>query len=227
MGRLPARCSSRSCTAPSPQAMVSASVQHGAGRPGAVRQRRAQHPDALATRRSAGGHLEPGAGDRRQPAHVVVHLLRRAREVDRRFALVDLGGIGHAGGRLRHASQPAVLDLGQRAHHQACTALRKHIVELAGGHVRPDRHALLEADRPGVEALVHPHHRRRRLGVAGHDGALDRRRAAPAGQGRRVQVQAAFARRVENRLRQDEAIGNDHGDIGVQAGEGVLLRHRS
>ena len=96
-------------------------------------------------------------------------------------------------------------------------------MELAGGHLRPDGQGFGEADRSCIQALVHPHDGRRRLGIPRDDGALDRCCAAPARQGGRVQVQAALAWRNENRLRQDEAIGDDDGHIGGMREEGVLL----
>ena len=48
-------------------------------------------------------------------------------------------------------------------------------------------------------------------------GALDRRRAAPARQQRGVEIEAAEPRRLEDRLRQDQSIGDDDRDIGVDA----------
>ena len=56
--------------------------------------------------------------------------------------------------------------------------------------------------------------------VAGHDGALDRRGPAPARQQRGMDVEAAMARRVQDGFGQDEAVGRDHGDIGIQRREG-------
>ena len=53
-------------------------------------------------------------------------------------------------------------------------------------------------------------------------GALDRRRAAPARQQRGVQVEAAVARRVEDRLRQDQPVGDDDRDVGGVRREELL-----
>jgi hypothetical protein len=66
------------------------------------------------------------------------------------------------------------------------------------------------------------------LRVAGLDGAMDRRRAAPARQQRGVDVDAAAARQVEHGLRQDQAVGGHHqqirrgGQQGLPRGIGVL-----
>ena len=57
-----------------------------------------------------------------------------------------------------------------------------------------------------------------------HASLLPRwRGAAPAWQQRGVDVEASFGRRVQNGLRQDQAIGDDNGDVGVQRGKSLLL----
>ena len=95
IGCLPARCSSRMRTAPSPQAIVSAIVEHGAGRAAPSPRVRAQHLDAH--RRAVARDLEPGAGKRRQPADMVVHRAPRPRPVDARSrALSILARVGDA-----------------------------------------------------------------------------------------------------------------------------------
>ncbi len=82
-----------------------------------------------------------------------------------------------------------------------------------------DRQPLRHRDIAGVEADIHLHHHHAALGVARHDGAVDRSGAAPARQQRGVQVEAAERRRIENGLRQDHAIGDDDGRIGVVRAE--------
>ena len=64
--------------------------------------------------------------------------------------------------------------------------------------IRVDRLGLLRAHRPAVEAGGHAHDRDARGLVAGHDRPLDRGRAAPARQQRRVDVQHRVVR--EQRL---------------------------
>ena len=90
-------------------------------------------------------------------------------------------------------------------------------MELAARHVPADRDALDEAERPGIEPFVHAHHANARLLIAGHDGALDRRRAAPARQERGMEVEAAERGKLEDRFRQYQAIGDDDRDIGRMA----------
>ena len=96
-------------------------------------------------------------------------------------------------------------------------------MEFAGGRRRRDRHALGERDRTGVEAGIHLHDHHARLGVAGHDGALDRCGAAPARQQRGVAVVAAEPRAFEDGRRQEQPVGDDHGDVGSERAEGGLL----
>ena len=94
--------------------------------------------------------------------------------------------------------------------------------EVAGGVARADRRAKLARHRAGVEAFLHAHEVDAGLGVAGHDRALHRRRAAPARQQRSVNVEAAELRRGEHGRRQDEPIGGDDRDIRREAAELVL-----
>ncbi len=77
------------------------------------------------------------------------------------------------------------------------------------GVVVRDRHPDLFDHRPGVEARVHLHERDPRLAVAFEDRPLDRRRAAPPREQRRVDVDAAVPRPREHVGRQDQAVGGD------------------
>ena len=103
----PERCTSSTRTAPSPQAMASASsrtVPGGALAPSATSCVRSSLMRSLA---SLVGGLEPGTRRRRQPADAIVHLAGGPGEVDAGLALVDLGGVGDAVGRLRRSSRAA------------------------------------------------------------------------------------------------------------------------
>ena len=66
-------------------------------------------------------------------------------------------------------------------------------------------------------------------------GALDRRRTAPAWQQRGVAVDAAQARNIQHHLRQDQAVGDHHQQVGLERGQfglgvgvaqGRRLQHR-
>src|SRR6185437_16389519 len=59
--------------------------------------------------------------------------------------------------------------------------------------------------------------------VAGQDRALDRRRAAPAGEERGVDVDAAHFRGIEDRLWKDQTVGGDHRQVGLQGTKALLL----
>ena len=81
----------------------------------------------------------------------------------------------------------------------------------------PIGYALRHGNRAGVEPLLHLHHHHAGLGIARHDRAVDRRGAAPARQQRRVQIEAAERKGLEDRLRQDEPIGDDDRHIRAMA----------
>ncbi len=75
-----------------------------------------------------------------------------------------------------------------------------------------DRDRLLQGDRAGIEALGDAHDRDPRPLVAGQDRALDRRRAAPSRQQRRVHVEEFEL--GEKRLAQQLTEGADDADLG-------------
>jgi hypothetical protein len=78
-----------------------------------------------------------------------------------------------------------------------------------------NRQALDHAHIAGIQAGIHLHDGDAGFGVAGLDGAMNRRCTAPARQQAGVDVQAAQARRIEHPLRQDQAIGGHHHHIGL------------
>ena len=144
----------------------------------------------------------------------------RLAPVDPGLALVDLVGIGDAVVGLRRELQRAALQRAERAHHQV--GAERAPARRAG---RPPscrgRSATRSAMRhgPGVEPLVHLHHHDAALGIARHDRAVDRRGAAPARQQRGMQVEAAERHGIEDRLRQDQPIGDDDRGIGAMRAE--------
>ena len=79
-----------------------------------------------------------------------------------------------------------------------------------------DRDAFGQRDRAGVEPGIHLHDHHAGLAVAGHDGALDGRGAAPARQQRGVAVEGAEPRSLEDRDRQQQPVGHDDGGIGAE-----------
>ena len=80
-----------------------------------------------------------------------------------------------------------------------------------------DRRALGHQHRAGVEAFFHAHDHDAGFRIARHDRALDRRGAAPARQQRAMQIEAAELRRIEDRLRQQQSIGDDDRRIECRA----------
>ena len=93
---------------------------------------------------------------------------------------------------------------------------RQAIVQAGAVVVGADGLALDEQHRPGVQAFVHLHDGDAGLGVAGLDGALDGRGAAPARQERGVDVQAAEARRAQHLRGQEQAVGGHHHHVGAR-----------
>ena len=142
--------------------------------------------------------------------------------IDRRFALVDLMGIGAPSARCaRKIRRPAARSGSIRRSIRAPIARAAR--QFAGGLVRADRRADFARDRAGVESFLHPHEIDAGLGVAGHQRALNRRGAAPARQQRSVEIEAAQLRRRQNRRRQDQAVGDDDGDVGGEGAEGSCV----
>ena len=80
-------------------------------------------------------------------------------------------------------------------------------------------------NRPGIEPGLHQHGADAGDAVAGGDGALDRRRAAPSWQQRGMAIDTAETRHCQNRWRQDQPIGDNDEDIGFERSErgGVLF----
>mgnify|MGYP000190324083 CR=1 FL=1 len=150
-----------------------------------------------------------GTGKRVESAHAAFDLLGAFVPVNGGLALVDLVRVVHALGALRRGAQAARRHRPQGIDDQPRAQPRQRIVQRGRGVVRPDGQARLKQHIPGIEALVHLHDRDAGFHVTRFDGALDRRRTAPARQQRGVDVQAAQAGRHEHPARQDQAIGRD------------------
>ncbi len=96
-------------------------------------------------------------------------------------------------------------------------------MQAAASFIRCDFSGLTGEDGAGVEPGFHHHGLHAGHLVASHDGALDRRSAAPAWQEGGVNVHAAKPGRIQNGLRQDEAIGDHHSRIEAQLSKSGLL----
>ena len=156
-----------------------------------------------------------------------MNLARGPREVDVRLGLVDLRRVGRAFTRLRRALEQPALQAAKRAHHEARATSRQLVVQLARRHLGAYGDGLGQAHRAGIKAFLHAHHHNGGLGVAGHDGPLDGRRSAPARQRGGVQVEAAEARRSEDRPRQQQPVGDDDRGIRIERGKFPLLGLRA
>ena len=78
----------------------------------------------------------------------------------------------------------------------------------------------------GVQPRIHLHDGHTGLGVAGFNGAVNGRSPAPTRQQGGVDIQAAMPRRIQNPLRQDQAIGRHHHHIGIGRRDVQLRRSR-
>ena len=95
---------------------------------------------------------------------------------------------------------------------------------------RPGRLLRADVDAPRgqhgarVQSRLHAHDADAGSAVAGQDGALNGRRAAPARQQGRMDVEASEPRYRERLRRQDQAIGDHHPGIDVQAAQQLERR---
>ena len=127
----------------------------------------------------------------------------------------DLLGVGDAVLGLLGEGRALV----ERAHQQGGAAVLQARRQRPVVVVGPDRLGLHEAHRTGVETGRETHDRDPGLLVAGHDGALDGRRAAPARQQRGMDVEDLEV--GQQRLLDQRAEGTE--DEHVRAGRGQPL----
>ena len=157
-----------------------------------------------------------------QRAHDALELDGRTRGIEQAIARLDLLGIRDAGLVLLDELEAAPGgELVERAEQQLAAECREPRGERSIAVASADRLAGAQTDRTAVESCREAHDRDARALVAGDDRALDRRRAAPAGQQRRVHVEQRVRR--EQRL-PDQRTERAHDDgIGFQVGD---LRRR-
>ena len=103
--------------------------------------------------------------------------------------------------------------IGQHIDHCACPQCGQFGGQRTCG-LAINRRAHRGTHRPGIKPAFHLHDRHPGFIVTRQDRALHWCRPAPPRQDRPVNIQAPVARRVEHRLRQDQAIGGDNRDIG-------------
>ena len=173
------------------------------------------------------GHRRLADRPRVEGAHAPLQLERRTRPVQPRLGLVELGRVGDADLGLG-------LRRGPQAGAQQAQAVLEHfraqrgetVVQRAAGLVGGDGCFQRQQHRPGVQALLHLHQAHAGALVAGLDGALDRRGAAPARQQRGVHVPAAIGGDGEHRGRQDQPVGHDDEQVRCERSELLAGLHR-
>ena len=138
----------------------------------------------------------------------------------RAIGAIDFGGVGRLRVVLRRLRRLSDVDQRQRLDQRERSHLGEAKLQLAVGLVVGNRRADLEDDRAGVERFDHAHDRDARLGVAVANRGLDRRRAAERRQQRRMDVDRAEPRQVDDvGRRQDVPVGDDDGDVGLESRE--------
>ncbi len=90
------------------------------------------------------------------------------------------------------------------------------VVQVAARGAGRDRGAHFVQHGAGIQARIHLHDGDARGAIARFDGALNGRRAAPAGKQRGVYVDAAQARRIQHCLGEQQPVGHHDHHIGVQ-----------
>ena len=155
-----------------------------------------------------------------QAADQVVDVRRRPRPVDEPFGLRQLRRVGDAALRpaaFRARCRPRSHRASRRAarRRESPASIRRSVVVSSGpiGTSRGRQH------RSGIERLDDPHDRDAGFAIAGDHRAMNRRGAAIARQQRRVHVDQADARRRQQPVRQDLAVGGHHADVGVERRE--------
>ncbi len=89
----------------------------------------------------------------------------------------------------------------------------------SGGSAKTDGGGPGQQGRSGIQPLVHLHDGHAGLAVAGLDGALDGRRAAPARQQRGVDIDASEPGNGQHRRGQQQTIGHHHNQVRRQGGQ--------
>jgi len=158
-----------------------------------------------------------GARQRIEGAHLALDHRRGLAPIDLGLRLGDLCGVACARCRLGSGAEFAAFDLGEHLHDQACAEFGKLVVQARTGVFRCDWKGLGGKDGTGIQAAVHLHDGYAGERVAGKDGALNWRRAAPARQERGVDIDRAQPGHGEHRLGQDQSVGCDH--QGIRASE--------
>ena len=146
--------------------------------------------------------LRFGDGPRVERAHAPFEREGWLAPVEQRFGFRDLRGDGRERALLRHGDGGARQYRRQRGEQCLRRESGEPFVQRTGRFLRADRRRPLEVHGPRVEPGIHLHDADAGHGVAGQHGALDRRRAAPTRQQRRVQVDAAEPRPLEQRPRE-------------------------
>jgi len=203
--------------------LASAGSEHGAWRRCMVDLDRLCRPDLQQQLRFA-HQPGPGPWDRVEGADAIGQIAGRQRPIKPLIAALDAGGVADACERLRVRLKAAEDKLIDRLDDQLRAELGQAVVERATGLRLADRQRAGQQHRAGIEARIHLHDRDAGLSITSLDRPLDRGGPTPAGQQRRVDIDATETRHLQHDLRQDQAIGGDHHQICLEPGDGGLRR---
>ena len=100
-------------------------------------------------------------------------------------------------------------------------------MQLRGGFLSSDGCFFAKQYGSGVQTRLHLHDADAGVRIPRQNRAVDRCGATPARQERCVNVQTALFWRIQHGLGQQQPIGHDHSDIGIQRGEFRLILWRA
>ena len=112
-----------------------------------------------------------------------------------------------------------VLQIGNNG---ACADFGQFVVQGLSVVIGENRAGMAADNGTGVEPGVHLHDADAGFAIARFNSALDGCGTAPARQQRGVDVEAAVARDVEHGLRQQQAVGGHHHDVGFHSAQHFL-----
>src|SRR5688572_18722960 len=176
-------------------------------------ERRAVHAEALVP-----GELDVGADVRAKGAHAALEQIHGELRVEQAVLGPDLVRVGGAGLGLLVERRLEVKRLDEELAAERGEALRQRSVVV----IRADRLRALDRDGACVELGGGLHDGHAGLLVAGLDRALDRGRAAPAWQERRVHVQHTVG--GQKRFPDERAVGADEYGLRLRGGDPLTRR---
>ena len=124
--------------------------------------------------------------------------------------------VGRPFRRLGHWFDAARLQISQCTTGRKSPNLCKFIMQTFCRRLLYDTHPVLSQDRAGIETFIHLHDGHTSFVISGHNGPLDRRRAAPSRQQRHVNIDAAQTWGLQNFFGKDQTVGHHNNQIRIK-----------